>query len=825
MNEALFAEIILPLPLEKPFTYHIPANLENEASVGKRVIVQFGTKKYYTGIIKLLHHNMPTQYEVKEVISFLDEYPIATAFQMKFWEWIADYYMCSTGEVFKAALPSGLKLESQSKIYVNAEFEDFADLSPDEALIFDVLENKKSLTITEVSQLLKTSQAAPLIKKMLKKEAVYIYETISQKYRPKTETIIECTGDINNSEFVNNSCDLLKRAPKQMELFLAFLQMAIENKKSGEGNLISKKKLIDTTSSSDAAYRALIEKGIFTASKMKVDRFSFDEKQLKPVNELNQYQQEAYKQIKEQFKEKQSVLLHGVTASGKTEIYIHLIKEQFEQGKQVLYLLPEIALTAQIVNRLKTFFGNQVGIYHSKFSDSERVELWENILHAESEKSYKLILGVRSSVFLPFTNLGLIIADEEHESTYKQYDPAPRYNARDSVQVLAGMFKAKVLLGTATPSVESYYNAKTGKFGLVELKQRHKDFSLPEINIVDLKLSKKRKELHAFYSRQLLNDMEKALDNDQQIILFQNRRGFSPILQCNTCATTPTCTQCDVSLTYHKYSNSLVCHYCGYTEYNSGKCKACGSFEIDMLGYGTERLEEELKLMLPEAKIGRMDLDTTRGKTAHEEIISDFENHKTDVLIGTQMVTKGLDFESVALVGIINADTMLNLPDFRAHERAFQLMTQVSGRAGRAGKKGEVLVQTSSPEHPIIKNVINNDYDTFFKQQIAERKQYNYPPFCRLIRINVKHRNKETADKAAEILAHQLRQSFGTRVLGPEEPSVSRIQNMFLKNILIKIEREKSFAKAKSIIRELKGRLTQQQNFTTVQFVADVEPY
>lgn len=825
MNEALFADVIVPLPFEKAFTYHIPANLEDQAMVGKRVIVQFGVRKYYTGIIKTLHNTMPTEYEVKEVVSFLDDYPIVTPFQVKFWEWIADYYLCTTGEVFKAALPSGLKLESQSKIYANPEFEDPEALKPDEALIIEVLEEQKALTITEISQLIPNKQAAPIIKSMLKKEAVFIYETVKQKYKPKTETIIEPTSDINNSDYVNGAFDKIKSAKKQKDLFLAYLQMAIQTEKGGEGKYITKKKLLEVTGSTDAVLKGLINKEVLVASKRKIDRFSFDQKHIKELNTLNEFQAKALDEIKEQFQEKQAVLLHGVTASGKTELYIHLINEQIDQGKQVLYLLPEIALTTQIVTRLKTFFGNKVGIYHSKFSDSERVEVWENVLNAEAENSYKLILGVRSSVFLPFSNLGLIIADEEHESTYKQFDPAPRYNARDAVQVLASTFNAKVLLGTATPSVESYYNALTGKFGLVELMKRHQDFSLPEIKVVDLKLSKKRKELYSFYSKKLLNDIEAVLNNNQQVILFQNRRGFSPIFQCNSCATIPTCRQCDVSLTYHKFSNSLVCHYCGHTEYNTGKCKACGSYELDMIGYGTERLEEELKLVLPNAKVGRMDLDTTRGKFAHEEIIHSFEQKKIDILIGTQMVTKGLDFDSVALVGIINADAMLNLPDFRAHERSFQMMTQVSGRAGRAGKKGEVLVQTSTPDHYIIRDVVNNDYKAFIKQQLAERKQFNYPPFCRFIRLTVKHRRKEILDKAADALAFSLRNTFGRRILGPEEPHVSRIQNLYIKNIIVKVERNKSFAKAKSIIKHEKGMLIQTPTFKTVQVIADVEPY
>lgn len=814
-----YADLILPLPLAGYFTYAIPDNLKNTIGPGQRVIVQFGVKKIFTAIVKVLHNSKPEDYETKEILSILDETATINNIQFTFWQWISEYYLCSQGEVFKAALPSGLKLESETRVVFNTDFDKQKTLSADEALVTEVLKSKQSLSIKEIQSITKKKNTVYFIKNLLEKGVISIYENIKDQYKPKTEHYVVLNGNYNDPDFINKLFDDLKNARKQLKLVLALIEII----RNGTETQIPKKILLEKANAQHATLKALATKNIITISDREISRLETTLGETKTVNDLSTFQAKAKQEIDSSFKEKDVVLLHGITSSGKTEIYIHLIKQTIDEGKQVLYLLPEIALTAQIINRLRAVFGDDVGIYHSKFNDAERVEIWNNI--NKKKKSYKVILGVRSSIFLPFEDLGLIIIDEEHENTYKQYDPAPRYHARDSAIVLANIHKAKVLLGTATPSIETYFNAKTGKYGLVELNHRHKEIALPEITIVDLKKARKQKRMHSIFSTDLLDKIGAALAGNEQIILFQNRRGYSPYQECTNCGTIPGCKHCEVSLTYHKHTNSLVCHYCGYTVSNTGNCKVCASYDIETRGFGTEKIEDELQIFFPDAKLKRMDQDSTRAKNAYSTIITEFENHEIDILIGTQMVTKGLDFENVSLVGILNAENMLSIPDFRAFERAFHLMTQVAGRAGRSKKQGEVIIQSSNPENFIIRDVVNNNFFHMYEKLLKEREEFSYPPYTRLIRITLKHKDQKSVDAASELLAGWLRHQFNDRILGPEYPPVGRIQNWYMKNILIKIERDKSVQKAKDIITNQIHNLKILPEYKATQVVLNVDPY
>ncbi|NOZ34996.1 MAG: primosomal protein N' [Chlorobi bacterium] len=816
-----YADLIIPVPLPKLFTYGVPGNLISECEIGKRVIVQFGSKKIYTGVIKKIHNNKPA-YETKDILSVIDNSPIINNIQLKFWDWIAEYYLCTLGEIYKAALPAGLKLESETNIMLNADA-DYSDISEKEELVIGLLTNEDFLTISKLEK--ETDfNVLPVLKKLIDKNIVTAEERIKKRYKPKFEEYIRLPEKMSNEKYLSEVLDKLKRAKKQSELLMNFIYLTKYGSENSGGikpaKIFPKKNVLKFCETSPANLKALLEKGYLITEKKEVSRLISEKYEDTEIKNLNTFQLKSLTEIKEYFKEKDVVLLHGVTSSGKTEIYIKLIEEQLASGKQVLYLLPEIALTAQITTRLAKIFGNKLGIYHSKFSDNERVEVWRNI---ETGK-FKIILGVRSSIFLPFDNLGLIIVDEEHENTYKQYNPAPRYHARDASVVLANLHKAKVLLGTATPSIESYYNVKIEKYALVELNQRYKDIKLPEIQIADTKEAKRKKQMKSLFAPEMLENIKQTLENKEQIILFQNRRGFSPFTECETCGYIPKCEHCDVSLTYHKFTGQLVCHYCGYSERASKICKACESPTMTTRGFGTQKIEDEIKVFFPEVKISRMDLDSTGSKKAYHKIIYDFENGNTDILIGTQMVSKGLDFDNVALVGIMNADNMLNFPDFRAFERSFQLMAQVSGRAGRKNKQGKVIIQTSDKKHPILKNVVENDYIAMFNSQLALRKQYKYPPFYRLIRLNVKHKDKNLTDAAAEKLATDLISIFGGRVLGPEYPIISRIKNRYIKTILIKIERKLSHKKAKELITASINLLRNKDKFKYVQINADVDP-
>ena len=820
-----FVDVILPLATGSTFTYSLPPQLVNSVSIGSRVIVQFGKRKVYSAVVKNIHHNKPLHYQTKDVISSLDDHPIVNSIQIQFWDWMSDYYMCTLGEVYKAALPSGLKLESESKIITNPQFTEKDILSGNELQVFTIIDARKSITIEEIATHTEIKNVLNIINVLVSIHAIFINEVVREKYTPKVEVFIDAGGDITDSDFVNGVFETLSKAKKQQELFLQFIQLCFEKKKGKGSDLIAKKDLLAKPTATIAALKSLVDKGILVEIEKEIGRLNPGDVDVKSLKELNSYQKEAFDSIEKIFAEKDVVLLHGITASGKTEIYIHLMAKTIAEGKQVLYLLPEIALTAQIINRLTSVFGNQVGIYHSKFNDSERVEVWNNVLSSDDEKTYKIILGVRSSVFLPFKNLGLVIIDEEHETSYKQFDPSPRYNGRDSAIMLARIHGAKVLMGTATPALETYFNAKSGKYGLVELMQRHSNVELPQITIVDIKDETRRKRMHSHFSATLLDKMKLALSKGEQIILFQNRRGFSPYIECQDCGTIPTCIHCDVSLTFHRHSNNLICHYCGYQLPNNSKCVACGSPKMETRGFGTEKIEDEISVFFPDKKIERMDLDTTRAKHAYSEIIARFEAREIDILVGTQMITKGLDFDNVSLVGILNADNMLNQPDFRAFERSYQLMTQVAGRAGRNKDRGEVIIQTSNPQHPILSDVRDSDFKRMIDLQLVERQQYGYPPYTRLLRLTVRHKDIPTVENASKMLATLLRTRMDKYILGPEFPPISKIQNLFLKNILIKIDKNQNLVSSKFFVANCIEHLHSQEQYKSVDVVINVDPY
>ena len=817
-----FADVILPLPLYSYFTYSLPDEWVDEVQTGCRVVVPFGRKKYYTAIVRNVHYCAPTEYEVKEVSALLDARPILLPRQFKFWEWLSDYYLCTQGDVYKAALPSGLKLESETIVEYNPDFESDVRLPEKEQKILDMLSADPEQCVTKLEKETGIKNILSVIKSLLDKEAIFVKEELRRTYKPKTETRVRLTAAARNEHRLHIFFDeLQRRAPKQLDLLMKYLELSgyLSGRDIKE---VSKAELLQRTSATPAVFNGLVDRGVFEVYQQEIGRI--DKALLKeviPVNPLNEHQQRAYHSILENFQSKNVCLLHGITASGKTEVYIHLIEETIRQGKQVLYLLPEIALTAQITERLQRVFGSRLGIYHSKFPDAERVEIWQKQL---TEQGYDVILGVRSSVFLPFRRLGLVIVDEEHETSYKQQDPAPRYHARNAAIMLASMYGAKTLLGTATPSLESYYHARNGKYGLVELTERHQQIQLPHIELVDIKELARKKRMTAQFSPLLLQKIREALEQKEQVILFQNRRGFAPMIECRTCGWVPRCKNCDVSLTYHKGLHQLTCHYCGYTYAVPTACPACGGVELMNRGFGTEKIEDDIKQIFPEAKVARMDLDTTRTRTAYERIINDFEEGKTDILIGTQMISKGLDFDRVSVVGILNADSMMNYPDFRSYERAFQLMAQVAGRAGRKNKQGLVVLQTKSPENPLIHQIMANDYARLYQEQMEERSLFKYPPFYRLIYVYLKHRKEDILNQAADLMAAHLRQGMGERILGPDKPPVARIQSLFIRKIVIKIEQEASMSKVRRYLTQVQRTLIEDERFRSLMVYYDVDP-
>ena len=817
-----FVDVILPLPLQASFTYALPPEMDGQVQIGCRVVVSFGRKKFYTGIVRNVHYLKPQEYEVKEVSAVLDEHPILVPLQFRFWEWLADYYLCTQGDVYKAALPSGLKLESETVVEYNPDFEATEPLSEREQKVLDLLAIEPEQTVTRLEKESGLKNILAVVKSLLEKDALFVKEELKRTYKPKTETRVRLTEAARNERRLHFFFDeLQRRAPKQLDLLMKYIELSgcLGGRTVKE---VPKAELLKRSGATPAVFNGLVDKGVFEVYQQEVGRLETVSQALMPLNELNVHQQRAFDEIRASFREKNVCLLHGVTSSGKTEIYIHLIDEAVRQGRQVLYLLPEIALTTQITERLKRVFGSRLGIYHSKFPDAERVEVWQKQL---SQEPYDIILGVRSSLFLPFQRLGLVIVDEEHENTYKQQDPAPRYHARNAAIVLASMCGAKTLLGTATPSVESWYNAtEGGKYALVELKERYKEIQLPEIIPVDIKELQRKKRMNGPFSPLLLQYVREALEQKEQVILFQNRRGFAPMIECHTCGWVPKCKNCDVSLTYHKGLNQLTCHYCGYTQPVPRQCPACEGVDLRNRGFGTEKIEDDVKAIFPEARVARMDLDTTRTRTAYERIIHDFQQGRTDILIGTQMVSKGLDFDHVSVVGILNADTMMNYPDFRAYERAFQLMAQVAGRAGRKNKRGRVVLQTKSIDHPIIPQVMHNDFEGMVAGQLAERQLFRYPPYYRLVYVYLKHRNEQLLDVMAQTMAAKLRAVFGARVLGPDKPPVARIQTLFIRKIVLKIETNAPMARARQLLVQVQQEMVAEDRFKSLIVYYDVDP-
>jgi primosomal protein N' (replication factor Y) len=814
-RETLFVEVILPLSLSINYTYRVPFELNESIAIGKRVVVQFGKHKIYTALVKSIGNQPPELYQAKYIIDVVDEIPVITANQFKFWDWITSYYLCNEGDVMAAALPAGLKLASETILMLRDELPNELNLTEKETLIVAVLHKQQRISIDDVVELLGQKTVYPIINSLIGKEVIYIAEEVIEKYKPLLKSFISLNSFYREEENLKQLFDILERAPKQLDALLAYLKLAKSD------TTVPKQKLLEESGSGQAALKALIDKDIFIVEKRQVSRLNDSKDEFEVNFELSVAQHEAFLAIETQFTSKDVVLLHGITASGKTQLYIKLIEKAIANGGQVLFLLPEIALTTQIVERIKKYFGDKIGVYHSKFNDNERVEIWNKVLNG----SYQVVLGARSAVFLPFKNLNLIVVDEEHESSYKQHEPAPRYQARDAAVFLGYLHQTKVVLGSATPSIESYYNAITGKYGLVELVERFGGVQLPLQEVVSIAEETKRKKMTSYFTSVLIDDMTVALENKEQIILFQNRRGYATILICATCGYAPKCVNCDVSLTYHKTSGKLHCHYCGYHQSSLNICPACGSVHIEQKGFGTERVEEELSLIFPEVKIARLDLDSTRTKNGMQQIISDFQDKKTQILIGTQMVAKGLDFDNVSLIGVINADTLLNYPDFRAFERSYQLLAQVAGRAGRRDKQGKVCIQAYNDTHRIIKQVIENDYLAMYNDELLERKQFNYPPFTRLIFINVKHKDSNVLNIAAQSLANTLKAQLGNRILGPEQPMVARIRNYYIKQIIIKTEKNAPIQKVKTILKDTIRHFNTQKDFKSVITQIDVDPY
>lgn len=818
-----YADVILPLPLENSYTYQIPEDLESVVVPGCRVIVHFGKKRYYTAIVKEVHDRKPVDpFETKEIYALLDACPVLRRPQLRFWQWIASYYLCKLGDVYKAALPSGLKLESETAVFLNRSFTTEERLRPAEQSVLEAFgTGVEKLTVSELEKQTGLRNVMQVVASLMARGAVVVSEQMKQGFTPKTQTFVTLASEYENEGRLQDLFQDLKRAKKQESLLVCFLDLSHALNPSLQQE-VSKKELLDRAECSPSVLDGLVKRGVLLYHEKVVGRLQYPVCRIQSVNPLSEAQEKAYIQIHEAFQEKEVCLLYGVTSSGKTEIYIHLIEEVLKQGRQVLYMLPEIAITTQITERLGKLFGDKLLVYHSKFSDNERVEVWNRLLNRNEPL---LILGVRSSVFLPFRDLGLIIVDEEHETSYKQQDPAPRYHARNAAMVLAGMHGAKTLLGSATPSVDSYFNASIGKYGWVELTTRYGDCLLPEIIPVDTRDLKRRKIMKdTLFSPQLIERIRAALERGEQAILFQNRRGFSPVIECRSCGWVPHCVNCDVSLTYHKYRNELVCHYCGYKQPMPSYCPECRGIELKPMGFGTEQVEEEISRLFPEVRVARMDLDTARTRTAYERIIDDFEKGKTRILIGTQMISKGLDFGNVSVVGILNADTLMNFPDFRAHERAFQLMVQVSGRAGRRDKRGLVVLQTTQPQHPLIGMVQRFAYKEMAHLQLNERSQFRYPPYFRLIAIVLRSRNEAVLQELSVVYADHLRRRLGDRVLGPVTPVITRVQSLHIKKILLKIEVSAAIAPVRELLDEVHAEMQRYLPFKQLIVHYDVDP-
>lgn len=826
MNDALlFAEVIIPLALKGTFTYRVPDDGRERALPGMRVMVPFGKNKLYSGIISEVHKRVPEGFTPKQILSFPDDCSLVSERQLQFWHWLSVYYMCTIGEVMNAALPGGLKLSSETVLQVNQAFSQHEIPDEQERLVLAYLEGEGLVKLDEVRKSPFGNEGLRIVRALLEKGALSTDQHMKKVYKPRKVTCIAVGASYEDEAVFGQMLDGLTRAQAQVKALEEFVRLSGQFGEQAEVREVERQQLMDEGVAAHAI-TALIKKGVFVTYERTISRIHHDTNELEivPVSPLAGFQERAIASVREQFKALPAVLLHGITSSGKTEIYIHLIREQIDQGKQVLYLLPEIALTTQIIDRLRRVFGDKVGIYHSRYSDNERVEVYRNLIGLTPREPYDVILGVRSAIFLPFERLGLVIVDEEHENTYKQFDPAPRYHARDAATILGLFTGARVLMGSATPSFETLHNAMTGKYGMVELNRRYGDVALPEIIIADVARARKRKQLKHHFTPELMSAMEEALGKGQQAILFQNRRGYSNYLHCGACGFILKCEHCDVSLTYHKYQHEMVCHYCGVRQAVPVHCPACHAAAPAMRGFGTEKIEDDIGALFPEVKVGRLDLDRSRSRKAFEKVISEFETGRTQVLVGTQMVTKGLDFGNVSLVGIIDADSMLNFPDFRAFERSYQLMVQVSGRAGRRKIRGKVIIQTADPQHPVIQRVLADDFRGFYDQQMEERRLFRYPPYVRLIRITLKHEIPSILDGGAVFLANELREVFGGRVLGPQQPMVGRTHGKYIKQIMLKIEKEVSVERAKTIVGELLENFSANPVYRQIRRAVDVDP-
>ena len=815
---ANFINVILPIPLERLFTYSITEEEVELLQPGMRVAVPFGKSKIYTGLVYNIHQTPPQAYEAKEIHQLLDDFPIVNPIQLRHWEWIANYYMCTLGEVVRSALPSAFLLESETLVLRNTEFEvDEQELQDDEFLVFEALQHQSVLKVQEVSAIVERKNVLPILERLLAKKVIVLKEEVYEQYRPKLVRYVKLGSEYTSDEKLEELLHSLNRAPKQRQVVLSLFQLQGRTPKP-----IKVSELEKASNSSKAIIKSLVDKEILEEYFIKTDRVNFDGgTDNSESKDLNEFQDAALVAIKKSFEEKKVTLLKGVTSSGKTEVYVKLIEECLENGLQVLYLLPEIALTTQLISRLQEYFGDRIAIYHSKYNVQERIEVWQNVLQAKPKA--QLVIGARSALYLPFSKLGLVIVDEEHEGSFKQFDPAPRYHARDAAIVLGNLHDANVLLGSATPSIESYYNAQTGKYGYAEITRRYGNVLMPDMELVDIKEAARKKRMKGHFSERLFMEIEETLNEGGQIILFQNRRGFAPLLECLTCGHTPQCPNCDVSLTYHQFRNQLRCHYCGHHTALPEICFACGSPNLDTKGFGTEQIEKEVIGLFPDAKVGRMDLDTTRGKHGYEKIITAFEQQELDILVGTQMLTKGLDFRNVNLVGVMNADSLLNFPDYRAHERTYQLLTQVSGRAGRTKKRGKVIIQTYNPYHQILKQVTTGDYEGMYTEQLYEREQFKYPPVSRIIKITFKHKNYNVLNEAADWFAKALCTNFGGTVLGPEYPPVARIRNQYLKHIMVKVQKVQSLAQTKANIKRIEISFKAVSMYRSVRVIYNVD--
>ena len=814
-----FVEVILPLSLDKTFTYSVSETEYNYIKIGMRLAVPFGKSRIYTALVIAIHQNKPTLYDAKEIHQILEEKHIVTEIQITHWQWIASYYMCAIGDVYRGAMPSALLLESETIIsQKNDGFVDESLLTDEEFLIYEALQQQSSLKVQDIINILNKKNIFPVIQKLIDKNILVLQEEMLETYTPKLVRYVKLHSKYETNEGLSELLEVLKNANKQKEIVLSYFQLSASEKKP-----ITVKKLIEVANSTSTIVKTLIDKEIFEEYYIQVDRVNFIGKTKDEQLQLSEVQQIAFEEIKENFTQKEVCLLHGVTSSGKTEIYIKLIEDYIKEEKQILYLLPEIALTTQLVGRLRDYFGNKVAVFHSKYSNNERVEVWQQVLEQSSKA--QIVIGARSAIFLPFSNLGLVIVDEEHEQTFKQVDPSPRYHARDASIVLANSHKAKVLLGSATPSLETYFNAQSGKYGFVEISKRYGNVKMPEIELVDLKDKYLRKQMSGHFSDTLIEEITTALSLGEQVILFQNRRGFSPIIECLTCGHVPQCLQCDVSLTYHKHKNQLRCHYCGYSMAKPTHCHSCSSVHLTTKGFGTEQIQQELVELFPNTKIGRMDQDTTRGKFGFEKIIDSFKNREIDILVGTQMLAKGLDFDNVSLVGIMNADNMLYHPDFRAFERSYQMMTQVSGRSGRSEKQGKVIIQTYNPDHNTIQQVVHNNYISMYKEQLYDRQIYHYPPYYKLIKLTLKHRDFDKLKEGSMWLYQVMKQNFTIPILGPEEPPISRIRNEYIRTIMVKIPTNQSLQGTKKTIQKILNSFDVVPQYRAIKVVVNVDFY